>query len=86
MDFCCERFQTYYERDRTSGPNVRIVKYSPQDLIDTKFLYRFYIAYDYTGKENLVPNMNIAYCPFCGTHLFKFYRDDQYVNEQPGFF
>jgi hypothetical protein len=86
MKFCCERFQNYYDRPKTRGPNIRIVKYSADQLLDTTYRYRFYIAYDYTDEARLVPNMNIAYCPFCGTHLFEFYRDDKYVNEQPGFF
>jgi hypothetical protein len=86
MKFCCERFQNYHERPRTRGPNIRIIKYDPLDLVDNRYLYRYYISYDYEQTQKLVPNMNIAYCPFCGTSLFQFYNSDNYVNEQPGLF
>lgn len=86
MKYCCDRFKMHYEFPRTHGLNIRIIKYSEDELLDTKNQYRFYIANSYhEGQEN-VPHMNIAYCPFCGTSLFKFYKKDEYVNEKPGHF
>lgn len=86
MKFCCDRFKMHYEFPRNHGLNIRIVKYTPEELIDTKNLYRFYIAIGYNESQKQVAHLNIAYCPFCGTSLFRFYKNDEYINESPGYF
>jgi hypothetical protein len=86
MKYCCERFEMHHQFPRTHGLNVRVVKYSEKDLLDKKNLYRFHITNGYGENQKNVPNLNIAFCPFCGTHLFKYYDNDDYVNEMPGYF
>ena len=40
------------------------------------------MGYD-TFKLDL-PLMNINYCPYCGTNLYKFYNKDEHANEIEG--
>lgn len=86
MKFCCERFQTYYHFPREYGPNIRVVKYSETELLDKNNLYRFYVSFGYQKGDKNVLNLNIAFCPFCGANLFELYKNDYYVNEEPGYF
>jgi hypothetical protein len=84
MDFCCDKFKSFYERPNYYGLNIRIVKYPKNELLDKNHQYRFYISEGYTeGQENVV-FLNIAYCPFCGENLFKYYNKDNYINQEPG--
>ena len=86
MNFCCERFEIHYSFPRSHGLNIRVVKYSESELLDKFNLFRFYITNGYQVDETNIPNLNIAFCPFCGTNLFNYYKSDEYINEVPGRF
>jgi hypothetical protein len=76
MKFCCERFQTYYEDppDRLIYPAIKIVKISTDD----KWPLRFFFLCGFVKDKP--PSINMAYCPFCGNNLFKFYKSEAYIN------
>jgi hypothetical protein len=84
MKFCCDRFKSFHERPDYYGLNIRIVKYPTDELFDKDHLYRFYISEGYVENQKNVIFMNIAFCPFCGENLFKFYDNDCYINQEPG--
>lgn len=86
MKFCCDRFEVHHQFPRTHGLNIRIIKYSKSELLDKENLYRFYITIGYNENQENVPNLNIAFCPFCGINLFKYYKNDECVNEVSGSF
>lgn len=81
MKYCCDKFKQNLSLDSMIGLNIRVVKFNEEDLIDKKNRYRFFITPGYKLGDRDVPTYNIAYCPFCGTNLFKFYANDKYVNE-----
>lgn len=81
MKFCCERFEHQLSLDREIGLNIRVVKIEEDSHIDTKKRYRFFITPGYKVGDRAVAAYNIAYCPFCGTNLFAFYKADIYINE-----
>ena len=83
MNFCCNSFQTDWFLDSRARPNIRIVKVDLKEVpqIDPKYPYRFYFTIGYSPEERNVPVRFIKYCPYCGKNLFKFYRDDEYINE-----
>ncbi|MGE7775631.1 hypothetical protein ACQKLP_12955 [Chitinophaga sp. NPDC101104] len=84
--YCCEKFANQLELSREHSLNIRVLKFEPKDLIDTEKRYRFFITPGYTLADRSVPVYNIAYCPFCGKDLFKFYKDDAFVNEDDSSF
>jgi len=86
MKYCCERFKSAHNMPSYYGMNIRIVKYLPEELVDKKNLYRYYITRGYDETEKQIASFNVAYCPFCGTSLFKYYKSDEYVNEKSGRF
>ena len=86
MDYCCERFESAHSAPNHYGLNIRIVKYTKDELLDKEHLYRYYITAGYKEEDIRVPNFNIAFCPFCGMNLFDFYASDKYVNERSGKF
>lgn len=82
MKFCCDRFESRWESPSEKGMNIRVLKFAPNELMmATKSEYRFFITPGYLDINTWIPLMNIAYCPFCGIHLFEFYNDDCYINE-----
>lgn len=81
MKFCCERFKSRHESPREMGLNIRVLKFSKEELIDEKKPYRFFVSTAYALKDKGIATLNIAYCPFCGTSLFDFYKGDEYINE-----
>lgn len=80
-NFCCDKFKNRLELPREEGLNIRIIKFEPKELLDREKPYRFFITPGYNLRDRNVPTFNIAYCPFCGQNLFKFYTQDGYVNE-----
>lgn len=85
--FCCDRFESYHQ-DRgniTEGDfkreiftNIQIVKLRKDSFNESKNLYRYLIV---CGPiKDKPPYVNMKYCPFCGTHLFEFYKTDEYIN------
>jgi|LakMenE01Jun11ns_1017448.scaffolds.fasta_scaffold9803851_1 hypothetical protein len=46
--------------------------------------YRFYITIGYTKFSLSEPSFFIDFCPFCGTSLHNFYREDGLANEVEG--
>jgi hypothetical protein len=90
MKFCCARFESYHQDSgkidagsfkRETYPNIKIVKLSPNDHNQGKNLYRYLLVCGF--MEQAPPSfVNMKYCPFCGTDLFKFYRSDEYVNNE----
>jgi hypothetical protein len=86
MKFCCDRFESGYNMPNHYGLNIRIVKYTKEELIDKQNLYRYYITPGYKEIDVKVPCFNIAFCPFCGTNLFSFYTLDEFINEVSGKF
>ncbi len=83
MKYCCRNFETDCNVDRRSRPNIRVVKISVDQVpeIDINYPYRFYFTIGYEEGQKNVPSRFINYCPYCGANLFKFYKNDQYVNE-----
>lgn len=84
--YCCEKFKNQLLVNRERGLNIRILKFTEDELLDNSSPYRFFITPGYTLMERLVPTFNIAFCPFCGQNLFEFYKDDSYVNESDNSF
>lgn len=83
MRHCCEKFSGYYEdNSETDGgevileryPSIKIVK-APYDN-ENPYRYLFVLGL----LRDRPPIINMAYCPFCGTYLFSFYKEDVYVN------
>jgi len=81
MKYCCGRFKDQVSFERTQGLNIRIVKLKGNNLLDFQSPYRFFITPGYQSSDRAVAAYNIAYCPFCGKDLFKFYKKDDYINE-----
>lgn len=81
MKYCCDKFKDQLSLERTQGLNIRIIKFKSDELLDTKSLYRFFVTPGYQSSDRAVATYNIAYCPFCGKDLFKFYNNDDYINE-----
>ena len=79
--YCCVRFENQVVLPKESGLNIRILRFSENELISNKNLYRFFITPGYSSSDRGVPTFNIAYCPFCGENLFQYYKSDSYVNE-----
>ena len=93
MIFCCEKFETHWKFHNRSYPNLRIVRLASEWFSKTmpvkakyrKSPYRFYITWGYTNYFSFdLITLSIDYCPFCGTDLYKFYRNDEYANEIEG--
>lgn len=81
MKFCCDKFKTRQELPRQSGLNIRVIKFSSKELIGGNDELRFFVTPGYSLGDQGVYTLNIAFCPFCGQNLFKFYKDDAYINE-----
>lgn len=79
--YCCDKFKMQLSFNKEQGLNIRIIKFKPDDLVDKSNLYRFFITPGYTEADRAVPTLNIAFCPFCGRNLFKYYKEEKYVNE-----
>jgi hypothetical protein len=81
--YCCRHFESDCNVDRRARPNIRIVKIDITKVpeINHKYPYRFYFTVGYTEEEKNVPSRLLYYCPYCGKDLLKFYRSDEYVNE-----
>lgn len=91
LNFCCEKFETYYTSNNQSAPNIRIVKYCSDFLLNSakemgkyKYPYRYYITFGYKEFQIDMLAIFMEYCPFCGTDLFEFYQSDEYANEIEG--
>jgi len=84
--YCCERFESYVEDSlevlegqivAEHFPSIKIVKGVADKFNNGKNLYSFLIICGFI-KDN-PPTIVIAFCPFCGKNLFKYYKDDKYV-------
>jgi hypothetical protein len=92
LKYCCEKFEgCYYSYKYPRRPNIRIVKYTSEFLLNSslatgkfKSPYSFYITFSFDKFEMDMPYLNISYCPFCGKDLYKFYKSDEYANEVEG--
>lgn len=92
MEFCCDRFKSYYEDNSTNVgqvlierfPSIKIVKLPSVtgEKIDNPYRYLFVCGL----IKDKPPLINMAHCPFCGTNLFKFYNKDAYINEDSDHF
>ncbi len=89
MNFCCDRFMSHfavnaYDKDGKvlveRFPSIKIVK--PESTSGEKIIkpYRYLFVCGPINEKS--PFINMAYRPFCGTSLFKFYADDNYLHEQ----
>lgn len=89
---CCDKFRFLHSGDSSLGLNIRVIKLSDSyikesekrgfSLIKKKNQYNFIFTEGYSGKlDNKGQSTFIEFCPFCGTNLKKFYRDDKYINE-----
>lgn len=78
--FCCDTFKGNYQAvtDREVFPNIKIVKIENERINIGKNPYRYYFVCGFLRDKP--PYINMRYCPFCGTDLFKFYKSDEYVN------
>lgn len=94
LKFCCSFFEGGYFVGNGFGPNIRIVKFTSEELIargindkDSKNRrkdIRFFITMGYKIFSFDIMGTIINYCPYCGKDLHKFYRRDEYVNEIEG--
>jgi len=87
MKFCCDKFKGLHEvaghsaiesLGRELYPNIAIVKLPPDQHNNGARLYRYLFVCGF--MKDKPPVVNMKHCPFCGTHLFAYYRDDAYVN------
>lgn len=82
MNFCCQRFKSRWELANEQGINIRIVRVNPNEVIDSNQLIRIYLTMGYTDfLADSTVLMPIAFCPFCATNLFEYYKNDFYLNE-----
>lgn len=93
MEFCCPNFEGNYLIKNGFAPNIRIVKFTSEFLISqsTNKVFkskrndlRYFVTLGYDEFKLDLPLMNINYCPYCGTNLYKFYNKDEYANEIEG--
>ncbi|RAI98439.1 hypothetical protein LX64_04801 [Chitinophaga skermanii] len=84
--FCCTRLGIRHEVSREIGMNFRVVKYDAEVRFDKTNLFRFFVTPGYMTEERNVKHLNIKFCPFCGTNLYEFYKADEFINEDPGYF
>jgi len=74
-----------YEGDASMGMNIRIIKLERENDTWNPFSkrekYSYFLTEGYTKGQKDVKHIHLKYCPFCGTELSKFYKDDKYVNE-----
>jgi hypothetical protein len=81
MNYCCDKFRHHALCESEVGLNIRIIKFTADQLLDKEKSYRFFITPGYKVTDRQVPTMNVRYCPWCGQDLFEFYDSDNYVNE-----
>jgi hypothetical protein len=88
LKYCCVKFESYHKLHNQTRPNIRIVKYTSDFLINSvevgnklRSPYRFYITFGYEKFEIDMLSIFIEYCPFCGVDLFKFYTKEEFANE-----
>jgi len=88
LKFCCDKFKFDWELPSYKGMNIRIAKFLPEDFffLSNERLLRFYITSGYLKENKAIPNINIAFCPYCGESLFNFYTSDLYANENKTYF
>ena len=84
MEYCCNKFETDLKLLFTTAPNIRIVKFEKEPLLDNKIHYGFYITMGYEKFSLHLPKLTIHFCPYCGTNLKKFYKSDDFANEFEG--
>ena len=91
LEFCCEKFKCHWQFNSQSYPNIRVVKYTSDFLINSPHMegkfknpLRFYITFGYEIFKIDMVAVFIEYCPFCGKDLYKFYKSDKYANEIEG--
>ncbi len=92
--FCCERFENYYYVENTTEemardvyPNIKIIKLKPNKHDrpgNEMHPYRFLLVCGF--MKDKPPFVNLKFCPFCGTDLFKFYNASEFVNFEDVFF
>ena len=89
MKFCCEKFKSNYELGKIYEegklvkelyPNIKIIKLQADKYNEGKNLYRYFLVCGFLSDNP--PVISMKYCPFCGTHLYDFYKADEYVNEK----
>lgn len=89
--FCCERFEEYYnggvvfEDGKMSSlhyPSICIIKPKSNNVVKSNYQYRFLIVCGFLEQPIKPVSIYISHCPFCGTHLYEFYKADEYVNEK----
>jgi hypothetical protein len=87
MKFCCERFKgqhqyggivSFGDSQREIYPNLKIVKLPANEYNGSTNLYRYLIVCGFI--KDAPPVINIKFCPFCGVHLYDFYKTDEFVN------
>lgn len=70
---------SFWEHNGEIPPEFRARAYAKRSDLS----YYLTLGYDvFSFDSTFFVNMN--YCPFCGTNLFKFYNKDKYVNEVEG--
>lgn len=84
MKYCCDKFEIDVRLPSTTRPNIRIVKYLPKLIYNSKNPMYFFITMGYEKFNIDLPMKSIGYCPYCGTHLFDFYKAEEYANEIEG--
>lgn len=93
MTFCCSNFEGNYLIKNGFAPNIRIVKFKSEFLISPLINaeirgkrndLRYFITLGYNSFKLDLPLMNIRFCPYCGTNLYKFYDKYEYANEIEG--
>lgn len=91
LKYCCESFESFATIRKELAPNIRIVRFTSKfffENVPRKFAknpLRFMLTLGYQGEYNIQNAGNsIMYCPFCGTDLYKFYKDIRYATEVEG--
>ena len=79
--YCCDSFKLEAELPRETGLNIRIIKFDKNELMSPSSEFRFFITPGFNLQSKSIPTLNIAFCPWCGKNLFKYYKSDEYINE-----
>lgn len=72
---CCDNFKWRYETSSGMGLNIRVARLVGLDSSPIAF----FITDGYTEESTNVKYCKIDYCPFCGTELAKFYKNEKKI-------
>ena len=91
LKYCCEDFEFRMKLEKFQHPNIRMVKWTNSLMFRREknkksMCYGFIWTDGYEKEFDLIDvhGIPMAYCPFCGKDLYRYYKSDEYVHEIEG--